>query len=195
MFQSTQLLAIRWTWWQDPEKFQGLRYIKPQTFLGWERDSECESSCEMEYFGGEWWCGPDSFGLVLDPNTPIRRVWASDVHTVVNDKGQLAADDRPHSAHTAVGWEGAYRKFPKWRRYEKTWWAEGTFPAHPNIVASAIMENASKDALRMYECSKDVFGNLPMITMAGHPNAVEKDQTGIWRTFDPTCNRHLGVRL
>jgi hypothetical protein len=194
MFESTQLLAIRWTWYQDPAKFSGTDYIPPETFLEWERDSEHESSCEVEYFGGDWWCCSNSFGLVLNPNSPIRRVWASDVHTYCDRKGQLVADDNPSSAHTAIGWEGVYKKMPKWRKHAKTWWSEGTFPPKPDVVAFAMMEDPSEDALYMWECAKNVFGDLPVITIAGHPNAVEETHLG-WCTFDPFYRKNLGVRL
>lgn len=194
MFESTQLLAIRWTWWQDPATYSGMRYIPANEWLEMERDSEMESSCEVEYYGAEWWCCSDSFGLVLNPASPMRRVWASDAHTYCNRKGLLVSDDQPSSAHIAVGWEGAYKKMPKWRNCEKTWWSEGTFPPKPDIVAFAMLENPSEDALKMYEHAKIVFGDLPVITVTGHPDAVEEEQTG-WVTFDPFYRKNLDLRL
>jgi len=195
MFKQEQLLAIRWIWYQDPEEYQGIQYIPPKEWMKAERDSTSESSCEVEYFAGEWWCGPSSFGLVLDPNSTMRRVWASDAHTYCNNKGLLISDDCPSSAHTAVGWEGAYKKMPKWRRYEKTWWSEGTFPARPKVVAFAMTEDSNSDAHVMWAAAKEVFGDLPIIRVTGHEDATGSDNGGKWCTFYPVYNRYLGVRL
>lgn len=194
MFKQDQLLAIRWTWYQDPKEYQGLRYIPADQWLEGERDSEMESSCEVEYFGGEWWCSKASFGLVLNPTTPIRRVWASDVHTYCNDKGLLVADDQPHSAHTAIGWEGAYKKMPKWRQCPKTWWSEGTFPARPDVVAFAMMTEADESCHFMWEAAKKVFGDLPVINITGHPEA-DPDEAGKWVTFYTMYDRATDTRL
>ena len=196
MFKPEQLIAIRWTWWSSPEEYanKACGYIPPLTFLEWERDSTQESSCEVEYFGGEWWAGADSFGLVLDPAHNIRRVWASDVHTSVNRKGLLVADDMPHSSITAIGWEGAYKKFPRWRQYEKVWWAEGTFPAKPPVVAFAMLEDASEDCHKMWEAAKQVFGDLPVVVVKGHPNA-DGGYENTFHTFWPIWSKQHEDRL
>jgi hypothetical protein len=195
MFKQDQLLAIRWVWYQDPEGYQGTRYIPAKEWLEMERDSSQESSCEVEYFAGQWWAGCTSFGLALDPTSSMRRVWASDVHTYCNDKGLLVADDRPCSAHTAIGWEGAYKKMPKWRKYEKTWWSEGTFPARPRVVAFAMTADADESVSVVWEAAKEAFGDLPVIIITGHPDAIGSDDSGKWVTFDPIYNRSLDVRL
>lgn len=75
-----RLLAIRWTWWPDPkDDYQS--FIDGKTFLTKEKEYYGESSYEVEYRDGLWWATPDSFGLILDPDYPIRKVWATDVHT------------------------------------------------------------------------------------------------------------------
>jgi len=175
--EDSRLIAIRWTWWPEEED-QAYSYLPAKEFLERERDYEGESSCEVERKGGLWWACPDSFGLVLDPSYPIRKVWGTDVHTFSENglliPGDWCEGDEEEERLEANGWEEANQKFLEWRPTpeSKIWWAEGTWPgAKGKVVAFALTRVISTSCRKMWEVAREVFGDLPVLVVDAHPDA------------------------
>lgn len=187
-----QLLAIRWVWYTPKSEWNsGLNtWMSPTELMRAERDAEWERSCEVEYQDGLWWAGPDNFGLVLDSSYPIRKVWASDVHTYIED-GILIPDDlsdpKDFEDMEVSGWDEAYQKFLEWRPTPeyKAWWAEATFPAKPPVVAFARPQGAGKNWKVMHRAAVKAFGDLPIIDVAVHPDAQPEDVPEVMEIFKP----------